>query len=107
MRILPPKQKLIQFLGSDDFFLWEYYGEGVLGKIQAWIFRSRIKVLMEFLRKVKLNPRMILDVGCGPIFISYTLVSNATRKVAEETSILVWFRASAYFPTRLLMEKKE
>lgn len=46
MRILPPKQELIQLLGSDDFFLWEYYGEGVLGKIQAWIFRSRIKVLV-------------------------------------------------------------
>lgn len=76
MRILPPKQKLIQFLGSDDFFLWEYYGGGVLGKIQAWIFRSRIKVLMGFLRKVRLKSRMILDVGCGPMFISYALVGN-------------------------------
>jgi cyclopropane fatty-acyl-phospholipid synthase-like methyltransferase len=56
--------------------LWEYYGEGVLGKIQAWIFRSRIKVLMRFLRKARLDPGMILDVGCGPMFISYALISN-------------------------------
>ena len=80
MRILPPKQELIQFLGSDDFFLWEYYGEGVLGKIQAWIFRSRIKVLVEFLRQTQLKPRMILDAGCGSMFISYALVSNATSE---------------------------
>ena len=80
MRILPPKQELIQLLGSDDFFLWEYYGEGILGKIQAWIFRSRIKVLMGFLRKARLNPGMILDVGCGPMFISYALVGNETSE---------------------------
>ena len=76
--MLPPKQELIRFLGSDDFFLWEYYGEGVLGKIQAWIFGSRIKVLMRFLRKVQAKPIMILDVGCGPMFISYALVGNLT-----------------------------
>jgi len=70
MGIIPSKKKLIQLLGDRDFFLWEYYGEGVLGKIQAWIFRSRIKVLVRFLRKVGLNYRMILDVGCGPMFIS-------------------------------------
>jgi hypothetical protein len=44
MRILPPKQELIQLLGRSDFFLWEYYGEGVLSKIQAWIFGSHIEV---------------------------------------------------------------
>jgi len=76
MGILPPKKKLIQLLGSLDFFLWEYYGEGVLGKIQAWIFRSRIKVIVKLLRKVKLYPRIILDVGCGPMFISYALVNK-------------------------------
>ena len=80
MRILPLKQELVQLLGSGDFFLWEYYGKGILGKIQAWIFRSRIKVLMRFLRKARLNPRMILDVGCGPMFISYALVGNATSE---------------------------
>jgi len=80
MGILPPKQKLIKLLGSSDFFLWEYYGEGVLGKIQAWIFRSRIKVLQRLLRKVKLHPRIILDVGCGPMFISYALVNNETSE---------------------------
>ena len=77
---LPSKQQLIQFLGSGDFFLWEYYGEGILCKIQAWIFRSRIKVLMKFLRQTRLKPRTILDVGCGPMFISYALVSNATSE---------------------------
>jgi 2-polyprenyl-3-methyl-5-hydroxy-6-metoxy-1,4-benzoquinol methylase len=80
MRILPPKQELIQIFGDSDFFLWEYYGEGVLGKIQAWIFRSRIKVLMRFLRKARLDPGMILDVGCGPMFISYALISNETSE---------------------------
>ena len=78
MRILPLKQELIQFLGSGDFYLWEYYGEGVLGKILAWVFRSRIKVLMRFLRQTHLKPRMILDAGCGPMFTSYSLVTNET-----------------------------
>jgi SAM-dependent methyltransferase len=80
MKILPPKNKLVQLLGSNDFFLWEYYGEGILGEIQGWIFRSRIKVLARFLRRLQLKPRMILDVGCGPMFISYALVSNATSE---------------------------
>lgn len=45
MRVLPSKRELVQVLGERDFFLWEYYGEGFLGKIQAWIFRSWIKAL--------------------------------------------------------------
>lgn len=77
MSVLPPKQGLLQLLGSDDFFLWEYYGEGIIGKIQAWIFRSRIKILMVLLKQSRLKPRMVLDVGCGPMFVSYPLVSNA------------------------------
>ena len=60
--------------------MWEYYGEGVLGKIQAWTFRSRIKMLVGFLRKGRFNPRMILDVDCGPMFISYALVGNGTSE---------------------------
>jgi len=73
---LPPRSTLAQLLGDDDFFLWEYYGEGFLGKVQAWIFRSRIKVLMKLLRKTRLKPKFILDVGSGPMFISYALVMN-------------------------------
>ncbi len=78
MRILPSKQELIQVLGERDFFLWEYYGKGVLCKIQAWIFRSRIKVLMRYVTQLHLQPRLIVDVGSGPMFISYPLASNAT-----------------------------
>jgi len=77
---LPSKEALGKTL-DQDFFLWEYYGGGLLGKIQAWIFRSRIRVVIEFLRKAKLNPRMILDVGCGPMFISYALANNTTEYV--------------------------
>lgn len=71
--LLPSKQELIRFLGSDDFFLWQYYGEGILSRIQAWIFRSRIKTLLKFLRRNRLKPKIVLDVGCGPMFISYPL----------------------------------
>jgi len=35
---------------------------------------------MGFLRKVKLKPRMILDAGCVPMFISYALVDNETSE---------------------------
>ncbi|MEM3088665.1 MAG: class I SAM-dependent methyltransferase [Candidatus Bathyarchaeia archaeon] len=80
MTILPPKHKLTHLLGDNDFFLWEYYGKGFLGRIQALIFRSRIKMLVEFLRKANFTSRMIMDVGCGPMFVSYVLVSNATRE---------------------------
>jgi len=74
---LAPKEPLRKMLGG-DFFLWEYYGEGILGRIQDWIFRSRIKVLMKSLRDIRLKPKMILDVGCGPMFISYALIRNET-----------------------------
>ena len=78
MKILPPKQDLVSILGPNDFFLWEYYGKGLLGRIQGWIFRSRIKVLIKFLRKRKLECEKILDVGCGPMLVSYSLVNNTT-----------------------------
>lgn len=74
---MPSEQELIKLLGGDDFFLWEYYGKGILGKIQAWMFRSRLKVITKFLRQAQLQPRAILDVGSGPMFISYVLVNNA------------------------------
>jgi ubiquinone/menaquinone biosynthesis C-methylase UbiE len=77
---LPPKEALRKMLGQ-DFFLWEYYGEGPLGKIQAWIFRSRMRVVIEFLTRAKLYPRRILDVGCGPMFISYALLNNVGEYV--------------------------
>jgi len=75
--MMPPKQQLTQTLGPDDFFLWEYYGGGILGKIQAWIFRSRMKALMKFLKQTKLQPKVILDAGCGPMFISYAVARNS------------------------------
>lgn len=74
------RHELIQLLGSDDLFLWEYYGKGTLGKIQALILRSRIKIVLGFLMEKKLKPRFILDVGCGPMFISSSLVGNATSE---------------------------
>jgi len=76
---LPSKKNLIQFLEKEDFFLWEYYGEGI-GKIQSWIFRSRIKAMMKFVRELQLKPTMILDVGCGPMFISYALVKKSINE---------------------------
>lgn len=76
----PSKQHLTQLLGRNDFFFWQYYGEGFLSRIQACIFRSRIKVVMEFLRRLQLKPTVILDVGCGPMFLSYPLVGNSARK---------------------------
>lgn len=80
MRILPSKQELIQLLGIDDFFLWEYYSKGFFGRIQAWIFSSRVKVLMKFLRKTRQGLGSVLDVGCGPMFVSYSLVNNAATE---------------------------
>lgn len=74
---LPPKQKVIELLDVNDFFLWEYYGEGILGKIQSWIFRSRIKALSNMLRYSQFKYRIILDVGCGPMFVSYALIRNS------------------------------
>ena len=63
MRILPPKKGLVQLVGSDDFFLWEYYGEGLLGKIQAWIFRSRINGVNRVLEAITAETSD--DFGCG------------------------------------------
>ncbi|MBO3810152.1 MAG: class I SAM-dependent methyltransferase [Candidatus Brockarchaeota archaeon] len=76
MRILPPREELVQLLGSDDFFLWEYYGGGVLSEIQGWIFRSRIKVVMRLMDQLHLQPKVVVDVGCGPMFITYALAGN-------------------------------
>jgi len=77
---MPPMQKIIELLDENDFFLWEYYGRGFLGKFQTYIFRSRIKVLMKLLKCLNLIPKTILDVGCGPMFISYSL----TRTFSSE-----------------------
>jgi SAM-dependent methyltransferase len=60
-------------LGDDDYFVWEYYGAGL-----GWIFRSRVNVIMSFLRLSQAKPEMMLDVGCGPMFISSTLLLSSS-----------------------------
>ncbi|MEM2981367.1 MAG: class I SAM-dependent methyltransferase [Thermoproteota archaeon] len=35
---------------------------------------------MEFLRKANFTSKIIVDVGCGPMFVSHVLVSDATRE---------------------------
>jgi len=71
-----PQKRDIQALIKEDVFTWEYYGEGI-GKIQSWIFRSRLKCIINLLNQYCLNPEMILDVGCGCMFISYALLKNS------------------------------
>lgn len=93
--VLPPRQILVQLLGSGDFFLWQYYGEGPFGRIQAWIFRSRIHVLVKLLRRLHLNPDPILDVGCGPMFMSYALIANTNNEYIG-VDIMVARRLRAY-----------
>jgi ubiquinone/menaquinone biosynthesis C-methylase UbiE len=75
--MIPSQQILFEILGSDDRYLWEYYGRGLLRKIYAWIFRSRIKVLTAFMKQMELKPKTILDVGCGSMLISYALTNNS------------------------------
>ncbi|MEM2661293.1 MAG: methyltransferase domain-containing protein [Nitrososphaeria archaeon] len=53
--------------------MWEYYGKGLLGRLQSWIFRSRIKILLKFFLREQIKIKKVLDVGCGPMFISYSL----------------------------------
>ncbi len=77
---LPSRQQIIRHLGSDDFFLWECYGTGLLGRTQAWIFRSRLSAAVAFLRLSGSEPKMILDVGCGPMFIAYPLLRSSTSQ---------------------------
>jgi SAM-dependent methyltransferase len=71
LKSFPSKQQLTRLLGDDDYFVWEYHGKGL-----GWIFRSRVKVITRFFRQLQPKPRMILDVGCGPMFISTSLASN-------------------------------
>lgn len=71
----PSKQQLTQLLEGDDYFLWEYYG-----KILGWIFRSRIEVIVRFMKRLQPKPMMLLDVGCGPMFISCPLVKNSASE---------------------------
>jgi len=73
------KQQLTQLLGDDDFFLWEYYGEGVLGSIQGWVFRSRVKVIRRVLGQMHLKPMTMLDVGCGPMFTNWPLIGHSSE----------------------------
>ena len=69
----PPKHQLIQLLGNADIFLQQYYGGGIVSKVRAPIFRNRTKAVMESLKRLQLKPRIVLDGGCGPMFISYSL----------------------------------
>jgi len=77
---LPDRQQITKHLGSGDFFVWECYGKGLLGRIQAWIFTSRLEAVVAFLESSKSEPRMILDVGCGPMFMAYPLLQRSTSQ---------------------------
>lgn len=69
----PSRQQLIELLGGDDYFVWEYYG-----KILGWIFRSRVKVILRLFGQLQPKPVMVLDVGCGPMFVSCSLVGDSS-----------------------------
>jgi ubiquinone/menaquinone biosynthesis C-methylase UbiE len=88
MKILPSKRDLSNSLETDDFFLWEYYGQGLLGRIQAWIFRSRLNALAKSLKEKQPMCRTVLDVGCGPMFASYPLMASNIAKEYIKVDVL-------------------
>lgn len=62
-------KELITFLGKDDYFLRQYIGKGLPGKIQGLIFTSRIRVIRKRFKKNNFSSKKLaLDVGCGPMF---------------------------------------
>ena len=96
MKILPSKRDLSNSLGTDDFFLWEYYGQGLLGRIQAWIFRSRLNALAKSLKEKQPMCRTVLDVGCGPMFASYFLMASNMSKEYIGVDVLPADRLKKY-----------
>lgn len=92
--LFPTRHFVGQILNHDDFFLWEYYGKGLLGRIQSWIFKKRLFIIHDELRKNLQNLQNILDVGCGSAFAAFVMLRNYTfnyfgidfnQKNSEET----------------------
>lgn len=71
--LLPPRRDVEKLLLHHDFFLWEYYGNGFLGKIQAWIFKKRLFIIYDELKN-NLDVQNVLDVGCGSGFSAFVML---------------------------------
>lgn len=70
------KQKIANLLGNDDYYVAQYFGHGFAGGLQGWLFRSRVTLLLGYIKRTQLKPLMTLDVGCGSMFVSYGLIRN-------------------------------
>jgi SAM-dependent methyltransferase len=77
---MPSKKALMKILGKNDYFIAQYFGVGIAGKLQAWIFTSRHKWLDSNLKKIDFTPELTLDAGCGPLFEIQDLLRFQTSK---------------------------
>lgn len=74
--IFPREDIVLKILGRKDFFVWEYYGRHLTGRLHSWFKRKRYRIIVDFLIKAGVKNQKVLDVGCGPMFISHALIKR-------------------------------
>ena len=73
--LLPAENEVVKVLTQKDFYVIQYYGRTLLGRLYSWIFWKRYEIIMEFLT-VRARVRQcqrVLDGGCGAMFLGYAL----------------------------------
>lgn len=74
--IFPREDIVLKILGRKDFFVWEYYGRHLTGRLHSWFKRKRYRIIVDFLIRARVKNQKVLDVGCGPMFISHALIER-------------------------------
>ena len=47
--LLPAENEVVKVLTQKDFYVIQYYGRTLLGRLYSWIFWKRYEIIMEFL----------------------------------------------------------
>jgi SAM-dependent methyltransferase len=73
--LLPPENEIVEVLTRKNFYVIQYYGRSLLGRLYSWIFWKRYEIIMEFLtgRARVRQCQRVLDGGCGAMFLAYAL----------------------------------
>ncbi len=76
--LLPPEHLVVKVLTRDDFYVIQYYGTTLLGRLYSWIFWKRYELIIEFLtaRENDQKRLRVLDDGCGAMFLGYVLTKR-------------------------------
>lgn len=71
--LAPSEDEVVKVLTQKDFYVRQYYGRTLLGRLHSWICWKRYQIIVEFLTGKVRQRQRVLDGGCGAMFLAHAL----------------------------------